>query len=268
MSDSQEALQDLQSEFSRIQQEKLKLSEAIPGRQKAAEEHLSRARNFYKKKEWSRAFSEWEAVCAYLDEGDEFRRRVSLLRESHDNLAKVNRELVEIKEILAKRSAPSAEEKKFVQDAHDAASGEVKKAYAHLGQQLRTERTPKTLSFWWPVAAAVLLLSVGSLGMSVRLSQTQHRLRSELEQNGQMMRLQLVSLQSERDELLKKLGNVKADTEKQITELKDQNAGWRNAGREKVEELQMQLEEAQLKTKDLEKKITDRDRLIRTLTSR
>jgi hypothetical protein len=268
MSDPQEALNDLQTETSRIQQEKLRLSEAVPGRQQAAQEHLARARAFYKKKEWARAFSEWDAVCAYLDESDPFRQRLALLRESHANLAKVQRELGEIKEILSKRSAPSAEEKKFVQQAHEAASTEVKKAYAHLGQQLRTERTPKILSFWWPVALAALLLALGFLGVSAQQSKMRRVLRSEVELNAQGLRLDLAALQAERDALLKKIGTMEADHRRQTAQLEGQNAGWRNAGREKIEELEMQLQEAEMKNEDLQKKIADRDRLIRTLSSR
>ena len=280
MSDPQEAVpnelaetlstlqREFQSEISRTQQEKLRLSAAVPGRQKTAEEHLTRARAFYKRKEWARAFSEWDAVCAFLSDGDEFRKKIALLRESHDNLAGVHRELAEIKEILSKRSAPSAEEKKFVQDAHEAATGQVKQAYAHLSRELRTERTPKTLSFWWPVAAALLVLCLGFLGLTARQTRSRIRLRQQVEASAQDTRLTLVALQTERDDLLKKLGALQEDYNKKVAELKGQNEGWRNAGREKIEELEVQLKEAELKNKELDKKIGERDRLIRTLTSR
>src|SRR5258708_1899894 len=139
MSDPQETIKTLSelnreflSETSKLQQQRSDLSDAVPNRQKVVEEHLTRAKNFYKKREWANAFAEWDQACIFLEQSDEFRKKVTALRESHDNLIKVNRELVEIKQVLNQRSAPPAADRKFIQNAHEEVSGQVKNVYSHL----------------------------------------------------------------------------------------------------------------------------------------
>ena len=279
MGDIQEEIsfleREFQSELSKAQQKRAALSDAIPNRSKLTEEHLARARDFYKKKEWARAFHEWDQVCALLEEGDEFRKKVAVLRESHENLNKVNQELAEIKGILNQRSAPPAADRKFVQDAHEEVSGQVKNVYSYLGQQLRTERTPKKLSFWWPVILATVLVSGGYFVLTGYYTKTQKEIKEKARQSTDVARSELSSLRADRDEAVKKMTALQGEYEQKIEQLKQQNEGWRNAGREKVEELEVQLKELETKNKDLSQKIErvmqdnlSKDRLIDDLSRR
>ena len=246
---------EFHSEIHKAQQLKSSQQEAFTDREKAVQDHLARAGEFYKKKEWARAFEEWAQVCAFLNEGDEFRRKVAALKESHENLVKVNRELAEIKGILNQRSEPSAADRKFVQDAHEEVSGQIKNVYAYLSQQLRSDRTPKTLSFWWPVMGALLMLTTGGVGLATYHLKAKADMKKQAERTGQTARLELLTLQSERDELAKKVSTQRQEYQSRIEELKSQNAGWRNVGREKVEELEVRLQEAEKKNEELTEKI-------------
>ena len=281
MSDPQETLKTLsalqrefQAETSKLQQQHSGLSNASPGLEQIVEEHLTRAKNFYKKKEWANAFAEWDRACAFLEEKDEFRKKLSALKESHDNLIQVNREVVEIKQVLNQRSSPSLADRKFVQGAHEAVSGEVKNVYSYLGQQLRAERTPKTLSFWWPVLLSLALLGAGFTGLFTYHAYEDAVAKKQGELGLDAARLQVAALQTERDGIAKKSQALKEDYEKKIEELKSQNAGWRNAGREKIEELEVQLQETQRKNEELTEKMdrvlrenTTKDKLINTLST-
>ena len=262
MSDPQETLKTLsalqrefQAETSKLQQQRSGLSNAMPGREQIVEEHLTRARNFYKRKEWANAFAEWDQACAYLEESDEFRRKLTALKESHDNLVQVNREVVEIKQVLNQRSSPSLADRKFVQGAHEEVSGQVKNVYSYLGQQLRAERTPKTLSFWWPVILSLALLGSGFAALFAYHAYESALSKKQGEQGLEAVRLQVAALQAERDEFAKKNQALKEDYDKKIEELKSQNAGWRNAGREKIEELEVQLDDSQKKNEELARKV-------------
>jgi hypothetical protein len=262
MSDPQETLKTLsalqrefQAETSKLQQQRSNLSNALPGREQIVEEHLNRAKNFYKKKEWASAFSEWDQACAYLIDQDEFRKKVDALKESHDNLIKVNREVVEIKQALNQRSSPKLTDRKFVQGAHEEVSGQVRNVYSYLGQQLRTERTPRTLSFWWPVLLSLGIVAAGAAGLFAFNTFLRAQANQQAEQSVQEARLQVATAETERDVISKKSLAQKEDYDKRIQELKSQNAGWRNAGREKIEELEGQLSEAQRKNDELTQKI-------------
>ena len=258
MSDPQETIKTLsalqrefQAETSKLQQQHSTLSNAVPGREQIVEEHLDRAKNFYKKKDWTSAFAEWDQACAHLEDADEFRKKVMALRESHDNLVKVNREVVEIKQVLNQRSSPSLADRKFVQGAHEEVSGQVKNVYSYLGQQLRTERTPKVLSFWWPVLLSLALLVAGVAGLSFYHQRETRLAHQQAAQGAEAASLEAASLKSERDGWIKKNQQLKEDYDKKIAELKSQNAGWRNAGREKIEQLEAQLNEAMKENEEL-----------------
>ena len=243
------------TEIHKTQQQKSSYQDAVPNRDQVVEGHLSKARDFYRKKEWARAFAEWDQVCAFLEESDDFRKRVTALRESHENLMKVNREVIEIKGVLSQRSAPRVADKKFVQGAHEEVSTQVRNVYSYLGQQLRAERTPKTLSFWWPVLGALILLALGAGALVVYHDQASTRLRHQNEQTDQTLQQRLAILETENAGLSKKLSDERAESDRKIEELKQQNAGWRNAGREKIEELEVRLNDSQKKNEELNERL-------------
>lgn len=263
MSDTKEDLdrtfalihQELEAETQKSREQKNNQNDALKDREQAVQDCLARAKNHYLKKEWGRAFSEWGKVCAFLPEQDEFRKKIDFLKESHENLAKVNREVAEIKTILNQRSSPPAADRKFVQEAHDKTNGQIKNVYGYLNQQLRTERTPKTLSFWWPVLIAVVLLGTGYAGLSAHYSKARRDLGKQTEKTSVESLTELTALQAQRDELLKKTGDLKQDYENKIEELKQQNEGWRNAGREKVESLEVHAQQLETENKDLKRQV-------------
>src|SRR5437868_41246 len=94
---------ELDAETQRSREQKNSQTDALKDRTQIVEDCLTRAKNYYLKKEWVRAFAEWDKVCSFLEEGDEFRKKITSLKESHENLSKVNREVVEIKGILNQR---------------------------------------------------------------------------------------------------------------------------------------------------------------------
>ena len=87
--------------------------------------------------------------------------------------------------------------------------------------------------------------------------------------------MELATFQSERDGLAKQMESLRSDSEKKIEELKQQNAGWRNAGRQKIEELEGQLKEAEQTNDELSQKVDrlmqdgiNKDKLISDLSTR
>ncbi len=280
MSDTQETLektlslvqQELNVELQKSQDQKNSQGDALQNREQLAQECLARAKSYYSKKEWTRAFAEWDKVCVFLDEREEFRSKIASLKESHENLDKVNRELAEIKAILNQRSSPSPADRQFVQNAHEQTSGQIKNVYSYLSQQLRTERTPKTLSFWWPVILAVILIGAGYGVLFGYYGKINHESKRETEKSDQTSQMELATLQAERDELLKKTTDLKQDYENKIEELKQQNAGWRNARHEtdggmenKEQELNHQNEELNRKLEVLIQDNLSKDRQISDL---
>ena len=263
MSDTQEDLdrtfalihQELETETQRAREQKNSQNDSLKDREQAVLDCLARAKNHYLKKEWSRAFAEWDKVCAFLPEQDEFRKKVSGLKESHENLVKVNREVAEIKGILNQRSSPPAADRKFVQEAHEQTNGQIRNVYGYLNQQLRTERTPKTLSFWWPVLTALILLGIGYGTLTAHFNKARTDLSRQAQKSGVDSLMELTALQAERDELLKQTADLKKDYETKIEELKQQNAGWRNAGREKVESMEVQIQQLETENKDLKHQV-------------
>ena len=246
---------ELETETRKSQEQKISQNDALKDREQAVEDCLARAKGHYLKKEWARAFAEWDKVCAYLPEQDEFRKKITALKESHKNLTKVNRELAEIKGILNQRSSPPAADRKFVQAVHEQTNGQVKNVYAYLSQQLRTERTPKTLSFWWPVLLAVILLGAGYGSMTMHYGKARLELNRQIQKTGVDSLMALTAAHAQRDELLRTTEDLKKDYESQIEELKQQNMGWRNAGREKIDGMENRIKELEAENQDLKNKM-------------
>ena len=159
----EEAARQIQTDLESAARIKNDPEAALAEREKTARTSLEKARAFYKKKDYARAFAEWEKVCSGLGDQDEFKKRLRQLRSSHENLIKANEELGQIKDLMAKRSSPAAAETKFVGQAHQTVNAQVKNIYSAMSQELRTERVPKSLSFWWPLVLGVLVASGGIL---------------------------------------------------------------------------------------------------------
>ena len=224
MSDTQEALKNasqdvtalqrrLESEVSQMEQKKSEIVQAVPGRKNKVEECLARAQGFYQKSEWERAFAEWDKACGFLEKGDEFRKKIEALKASHQNLVKATNELTEIKTILKQRSAPSAASNRFVQNAHNQVSGQVKNAYSYISRELRTEYAPGKLSFR-RVVLAVLLIIASAAGLYFYQLKTREAVRRQAAQNALSTHLQLAVLQSEREELEKKVAKLEDENSK------------------------------------------------------
>ena len=75
------------------------------------------------------------------------------------------------------------------------------------------------------------------------------------QETGQVSRVELAAVQAERDRLSKTAEDMKMDYESQIKELKQQNAGWRNAGREKIDGLESQIQGLETENKDLKQRV-------------
>jgi hypothetical protein len=140
---------------------------AVQERERTVRESLDRARVYYRNKEYTRAFVEWDRACLAMGAADEFKAKLRALKDSHENLNRVNRELAETRQALSQRAAPQASDDRFVDSSREAVTGQVKNVYSYLSQQIRTERTPKTLNFWWPVGIAVAVLGIGFAGLTV-----------------------------------------------------------------------------------------------------
>lgn len=227
---------------------------ALKEREDAVHEALLKAKSLYQKKEYGRAFAEWEKVCAFLGERDEFRSKIRALKESHENLLKVNQELLEIKEVIRQRSSPGPSEAKFVEEAHDSVTAEVKKVYSHLGQQLRTERQPKGLSFWWPVVLSLGILALGFAGLAGYFSSMEKRLaaRSVLAPAASDP-LDGTYLEAQRNAAQKQIEALKREHEKQIEALNRKHAEASKGDRERIIQLETGLREAESANLELER---------------
>ena len=228
----------------------------IREREQIVSESLQNANSFYKKKEYSRAFIEWERACNAMTAGDEFRHKVRALKESHENLVKVNRELVDIRLALTQRVAPSPEDVKLVEGSHETVKGQVKNGYAYLSQQLRTERTPRTLSFWWPVLLAFIIVGAGFTSLKIQNAHAVARLKAS------MLAVPALPVPTPMDDTF--LLAQKNAAEKQIAELKEQQVveieGVRRkaalsaqADRERIVQLETSLREEESKSLELDR---------------
>ena len=253
MSDAQKELektistlqQEVQDDLSKVQMQKAVQLAALPGREKTMQQHLTRARDLYAKKDWAAAFAEWDKACALLDEGHEFLKQVTSLRESHENLMHANSELAEVREILQQRSAPPESENQFLRSAHQDMSGKVKNVYSYISGQLRTERAANVPNFRWMAPVIALFLVAAATGAFWKYeSKRRSDLRKQAEASVQTSRLEIAALALEREELFKKLKF-----------LEEERAAWKNIRRSKTEELQAELSEIQRQNEEMTQKI-------------
>ncbi len=205
-------------------------------RENAVAEALAKAKNFYRKKEVSRALEEWEKICPFLDESDGFRKKIRELRAGHESLLKVNQELQEIKKVLTQRSSPPQSEAKFVQEANHAVNSQVKNVYSYLSQQIRMERTPKGISFWWPVFLAAVILVFGFVGLKSYFSATQ---KQQLSRGASSSELRISALNLDHEEEMQALSRKHAEDSKN--------------DREKIIQLETRLREVESRNSNLEK---------------
>ena len=231
----------------------------IREREQIISESLQNANGFYKKKEYARAFIEWERACNVLTAGDEFRHKVRALKESHENLVKVNRELVDIRLALTQRLAPSPEDVKLVEGAHEAVKGQVKNGYAYLSQQLRTERTPRALSFWWPVLLAVIIVGTGFAGLKIQNAQVVARLKASMLAVPALpvapTPIDDTFLQAQKNTLEKQLVEFKEQQAVEIEDVRRKGALSAQADRERIVQLETSLREEESKNSELDRQM-------------
>lgn len=254
----EDAGRQLTREFQEAQKQKIDPA-SINARERIVSESLESARNYYRKKEYARAFNEWERVCTALGGGEEFRTRIRALRESHENLARVLRESAEIKQLLNQRAGPSPQEAKFVEGAHEAVNGQVKKVYAYLSQQLRTERTARSLSFWWPVSAAVLLLVLGAGGLTFYHQQQARKaaVTAALAPTPAAAPTPVddAFLQAQKNAAEQQIVSLKAEHQAALEDARRKGAEAARAERERIVQLETQLKEAEARNSELERRV-------------
>jgi len=223
-------------------------------RERAIAEALEKAKNFYRKSEYGHAFGEWEKVCAFLGENDRFRRKICELRDSHESLIKVNQELSEIKQVLTQRSSPPPAETKFVDEAQDVVNAQVKNVYSYLNQQLRTERTPRGISFWWPVALAAVILLLGFIGLKGYFMTAQRQLSSqESSLSAKTDPLGNTYLEAQKNAIQKQISVLNQDHENQMEGLRRKHAEASKNDRERIIQLETKLRETESKISELER---------------
>ena len=252
----------------------------IRAREQIVSESLQNANNFYKKKEYSRAFIEWERACNALGAGEEFRNRVRALKESHENLLKVNREVAEIRQALNQRAAPSPEDVKFVESSHETIKGQVKNGYSYLSQQLRTERTPRTLSFWWPVVLALVIVGAGFGALKVsherawsKISMARNAAKTTWVPAVAPSAVDDAFLQAQKNESERQIAALKEQQNAQIEDLHRKAAQDAQADRERIVQLETRLKEEESKNSELDRQVKalmednlNKDRTIASLT--
>ena len=252
---------------------------SLDERSKVVTECLETAKNYYKKKEYARAFMEWERACAALGGGEEFRAKIRALRESHENLSKAARELIEIKQVLNQRAAPSGADVKFVDSAHEGVNGQVKNVYSYLSQQLRAARTPRVISFWWPVGAALLVLAGGFLVLKTYHSQEMKKISTfapvpaAAAPQAPASSVDDAFLQAQKNAMEKQVEALKESHGQELEDLRRKHAESAKDDREKVVQLETGLREAESRNMELERRIEalaednlSKDRTIDSLT--
>ncbi len=253
---------------------------AIREREQIVFESLQNASIFYKKKEYTRAFVEWDRACNALGANDEFRRRVRALKESHENLVKVNRELVEIRQALNTRTTPSPADVKFLEGAHEAVKGQVKNGYAYLSQQLRTERTPKKLSFWWPVALALALAAAGYAFLRFDHSRAMAKVEAARTasqttpvQAAAPGTVDISFLQAQKINAQQDIAALKETQAAEIQDIRRKAAQDAQADREKIVQLETRLKEEESRNSELDRQVQaliedslNKDRTIASLS--
>ncbi len=255
---------------------------SIGTREKIVAESLENAKAYYKRKEYARAFNEWDRVCTALGGGEEFRSKIRALRDSHENLAKVNRELAEIKQILNQRAGPTPAEVKFVDGAHETVNGQVKNVYSYLSQQLRTARSSQTLSFWWPVALALVLLVAGAAGLGIYHD---HAMRKTAAAAivpvsaqapglpaGQAGIVEDAFAEAQKNVAEKQIAVLKSEHTIALEDARRKGAEAAKGDREKIVQLETELTEARARNSELERRVEvltqdnlNKDRTINSL---
>lgn len=248
---------------------------SIGAREKIIAESLENAKAYYKRKEYARAFNEWERVCTALGGGEEFRAKIRALRDSHENLAKVSRELAEIKQILNQRAGPSPAEVKFVDGAHETVNGQVKNVYSYLSQQLRTARTSNSLSFWWPVGLALILLVSGAAGLGIY----HERALKKAAVSAVPAPVQAPTAvddafaQAQKNAAEKEIAALKSEHAAALEDARRKGAEAAKGDRERIVQLETELRETQSRNSELERRIEtltqdnlNKDRTINSLS--
>lgn len=246
----------------------------IRQREQVLFESLKSAKDYYKKKEYARAFFEWERACSVL-ENDEFLRKVRALKESHENLLRANRELVETRQALHKRITPSPADTKFVDGSHQTVNTQVKNVYSHLSQQLRTERTPRAVSFLWPALLALAILGAGFAGLKAYHNKVIGRSAALSPEavSGTPNVLDDTFLEAQRSAMERQVAGLKEDHRKEIGDIRRKAAESAKTDREKVIQLETGLKEAEARNSELERRLQalaednlSKDRTIASLT--
>ncbi len=257
--DFQKTLKEAELNLNRQQEEAQKLKAnpetAIREQEEAIRIGLERAKSYYRKKEYQRSFMEWEKVCAFLDENDRFKQMIRELKQSHEGLAKVNGELFQIRGVLKTRFLPASSDAKFLEQANQNVTRQVKSAYANLSSQLRSERVPKTLSFWWPVALAAGILLMGFLGLSAYQSVLKKQTQTGKMDSAENQALDAAYLQAQRNAMDKQVEALNVDYEIKMQDLSRKHAEASKHDRERIIQLETKLREAESQNYDLEKQV-------------
>lgn len=254
--DFQRTLEEAGRQISRELQEAEKVrsdpEKTVQDRERTVAEALENAKHFYKRKEYGRAFTEWERACSAMGSPEEFRRKVRALRESHENLVKVTRELAEIRDVLNQRTAPPPADVKLVDGAHESVTGQVKDVYASLSQRLRGARTPRTPNLWLPIGVSVLILATGFAAQRVYSTRPAPPVAAV---SGAPSITDDTFLQAQQNAMEKQVAALNKDHESKIEELRRTHAQASQGDREKIVQLETRLKEAEAKQGELERQV-------------
>ena len=222
------------------------------------DEALEKAKNFYRKKEYGKAFSEWDKVCFSLGENDEFKKRVRHLKSSHENLIRANEELAQVRQAMAERLSPAAKESKFVQDASDGVNAQVKNIYSAMSSEIRAQRIPKSVSFWWPVLLALAILVSGLAGLTAYFKLQSQKLGQSGKAQSLMVPQQAMDesyLEASRRTFEKQIEALNLEHQETIEALSRKHAESAKDDREKIIQFETRLREAESKNTDLERQL-------------
>ncbi len=248
-------------EFQSAQSQRNEQDRMLGDAPQVVQELLDRAKSYYGKKEYTRAFTAWENVCSYLPEGDAFRRTVVSLRDSHSNLERAQRELNAVREDIQSRFSVPTADRKFIDNAQEGINGDIKKAYAHINREIRSDRTPQTFSFWWPVFMSFAILAGGGLILwgyhTNRMTQapavsSAPAVNEASEAELLLLKTSMDSVTAQRDQLRAQLDQIDQDTDAKIAEAKRQAAGSAKNEREKIIQLETRLREKEEEARQLQ----------------
>lgn len=256
--------QKVSREFQAAQSQQNDQNRMLGAAPQVVQELLERAKNYYSKKEYTRAFNAWENVCSYLPQGDAFRRTVISLRESHGNLERAQKELTEVRDDIHSRFSVSSGDRKFMEKAQENVNGDIKKAYAHISREIRSDRTPVSLSFWWPVLLAFAIVTSGAVAIWNYHTQRSLRTTAQISipavsntSNAELtsLKAELQAVASERDQLRAQVQQVDQQTDAKIAEAKRQAAESAKDEREKIIQLETHLRESEEEIRQLQSQV-------------